>query len=503
MWRAGQLALLTIGLVACAGLISRKVQAPAAEPRPPKILWAATNGTPDALGTRENPLDLGTALSDDGPVRQGDTLWVRGGIYRGAFRSSLEGTDAAPIIVRQAPGERAVIDSGNTRKDALAVGGSHTWFWGLELTSSDPQRQSAEAGSWPADLHRGYGGETRAPAIRFINLVVHDNAGGLGIWSESVGSDAYGNIIYNNGWQGPDRAHGHGIYTQNQTGERRLTDNIVFNQFSHGIHAYGSGEAYLDNIALEGNIVFNNGALAASPEYERNVLVGGGRLATNPRLDGNVTYFSDVKSSGQNNVGYSAGCSNFRVVNNYFVGGQPMILNCKDGLFATNTLQGDFQAELKERYPANDYLTSSPTGTRVVIRPNKCETGRAHIAIVNWDLLPRVTVDLSAIGLAVGARFAVRNAEDYFGKPVVEGTFNGKPISLPMEGLGAAPPVGVAAPARPPGSRQFAAFVVVPAETSAEAVPAIPASCGPAAAPSRTTSGFSFSEWLNGLRGAR
>ena len=148
-----------------------------------------------------------------------------------------------------------------------------------------PTRRSSEEGSWPADLRRGYGVVTRAPGIRFINLVVHDNANGVGVWAESVGSDVYGNIIYNNGWQAPDRAHGHGIYTQNEHGVRRLADNIVFNQFSHGIHAYGSEMAHLDNITLEGNIVFNNGALAADSEYVRNLLLGGGRTALNPRLE--------------------------------------------------------------------------------------------------------------------------------------------------------------------------------------------------------------------------
>ena len=194
-------------------MIGNPAQAPAAEPRPPRIIWTAPDGTPDAPGTRERPLDLATALSDEGPARQGDTVWVRGGIYRGAFRSSIEGTAAAPIIVRQFPGERAVIDSGSSSKDALTVRGGHVWFWGLEIMSSDPKRRSDESGSWPNDLKRGYGATTRAPGIRFINLIVHDNAGGLGIWSESVGSDATATSSTTmDGRPGP--AHGHGIYTK-------------------------------------------------------------------------------------------------------------------------------------------------------------------------------------------------------------------------------------------------------------------------------------------------
>jgi len=77
--RGVQLASMTVAFVACASLVGNPAQAPAADPRPPRIVWAAPDGQPDAPGTREHPLDLPTALSDDGPVRQGDTVWLRGG----------------------------------------------------------------------------------------------------------------------------------------------------------------------------------------------------------------------------------------------------------------------------------------------------------------------------------------------------------------------------------------------------------------------------------------
>ena len=261
-----QATLLAGCVLAYGGLFEAYLQAPAAPPSH-REFWAAPAGRADNDGSRERPLDLPTALSAEGPVHAGDTVWLVGGSYPGPLTSTLTGTASAPIVVRQVPGQRVIIDGASSGRDTLSVLGAHTWFWGLEITSTDPKRRTAETGSWPSDLHRGYGSVTRAPGIRYINMIVHDNANGLGLWSEAVGADAYGNIIYNNGWQGPDRAHGHGIYTQNQIGERRISDNIIFNQFSHGIHAYGSSSAPLDNITLEGNIVFNNGALAASPEY--------------------------------------------------------------------------------------------------------------------------------------------------------------------------------------------------------------------------------------------
>jgi hypothetical protein len=57
----------------------------------------------------------------------------------------LAGTSTAPIIVRQYPGERAIIDkavvnSTNYTKAALEVRGSWVCFWGFEITDSYADR---------------------------------------------------------------------------------------------------------------------------------------------------------------------------------------------------------------------------------------------------------------------------------------------------------------------------------------------------------------------------
>ena len=74
-------------------------------------------------------------------------------------------------------------------------------------------------------------------------MVLHDCAQGLGFWIYSPDSEAHGNLIFYNGWQGrgTDRGHGHGIYIQNRDGAKLLSDNIIFDQFGLGIQAYGSG----------------------------------------------------------------------------------------------------------------------------------------------------------------------------------------------------------------------------------------------------------------------
>src|SRR5207249_11579487 len=92
------------------------------------------------------PWDLQTALGGGhGKVQPGDTVWLRGGTYTSAVTSTLTGTAAAPIVVRQFPGERAMLDakggtSSTSRGDFFSVIGSYSIFWGFELMDSDPNR---------------------------------------------------------------------------------------------------------------------------------------------------------------------------------------------------------------------------------------------------------------------------------------------------------------------------------------------------------------------------
>jgi len=81
--------------------------------------------------------------------------------------------------------------------------------------------------------------------------------------------------------------------------------------------------------------------------------------------------------------------------------------------------------------------------------------------VYNWGEAPSQPVDLSSV-LSVGDAFEIRNAQDYFGPPVVTGTFQGSPVSIPQLGLAPVQPVGTPGsydPADQTGSL-FNAFVV-------------------------------------------
>jgi hypothetical protein len=433
---------------------------------------ASATGT----GSFSNPWRLQTALNHPAAVHPGDTIWLRGGTYAGNFINALTGTSSQPIIVRAYPGERATLDGGAYQsRPVLKTGGAYTWFWGLEIMSSDPDRVSTQDTSWPTDMNRGDGvdddGVTASPGLKFINLIVHDNANGFGAFATWTNTEIYGCLVYYNGWNGPDGGHGHGIYAQNQTpGTKSIADNIVFQSFSHGLHVY-TENGYIDNFIVDGNAFMMNGDIASSGSG-RNLLLGGARIAANPIVRSNMLYFpSGAGPSSSLDLGYSAGCSGPTVQNNY-VADNSYVINCANPAMTGNTFYGSVVGFTPSSYPSNTYLSTRPTGTRVFVRPNAFEAGRAHVVIYNWDRLSTVPVDLSGV-LSPGSGFVVRNAQHYYGAPVVQGIYAGGTVNIPLTGLTVAPPVGVAPPA--PTGLDFNAFVVEPASAVGTPTPTVPA----------------------------
>ncbi|EMI22950.1 Dystroglycan-type cadherin-like domain protein, partial [Rhodopirellula maiorica SM1] len=256
--------------------------------------YVSPNGTPQGNGSQSSPWDLQTAMSHPSSVSPGDTIWIMGGTYHGKFTSTLSGTAENPIHVREYPGEEVIIDLNNgtpLNAEVVTVGGQHTYYQGFEVFSSDLSSRTTDIpGSWPANINRG-NINVQGDHVKIINWEIHDLNKGLGYWGPADGGEVYGSLIYNNGWSGPDREHGQGIYAQNDDYTRVFADNILFNQFRHGIKVYGSSAASLKNSTLEGNIAFNNGA-AGTEGYTGawQYLIGGGSEAENIIVNENFAY---------------------------------------------------------------------------------------------------------------------------------------------------------------------------------------------------------------------
>ena len=482
--------------------------------------FAAPNGTPSGDGSINRPWNLDTALgSPNGSppitVKAGDTIWLRGGIYVPAtdngFISHVAGAPGAPIIVRNYHGERATLQA-RTNAYVLAIYGSDTWYWGLEGTTAGVSRTASQPGSFNSPL--AYGVAVYGPNIKVINCIVHDTAQGFSAYNSSPNSEFYGNLSYYNGWMASDRNHGHGMYLQNITGTKLVEDNFVGDNADEGIQAYGSGAATITGITIQGNTLYNSSSWP-SPHYQYNLVLGGGQRNEGNTINENMSYFTPSADYGFVNIGQYTPGSNLKATNNVFVGGYisvavegvagpfeftgNKVYNRPTSLrevavspYANQSLAGYLwdnnqyfgldvffhgtysgsgggggsrlpfaQWQSSTGFDAHSTFTASaPTGTWIYVRPNNYEQKRANITIYNWDLSPRVDVDLSRV-LVAGDQFVIQDSQNFFGAPVVTGTFSGGKVSIPMTNLQKAAPVGFAAPAHT--APLLGTFIVMPA----------------------------------------
>ena len=256
-------AAAAIALVFILGIIASAYFGTADYVQPPgssgRQLFVAPDGRPSNDGSEHAPLDVETVFNNPALVQPGDTIWLRGGIYKVAVTSRLTGEPDAPIVVRQYPGERAIFDAASRTHPPLVVRGSDTWYWGFEITDSYPTRQVSN-GSYTPGV-RAPSVHVYGPRTKLINMIVHDGEQGVASWSQAVDSELYGNLIYNVGFETGTQGQGHSIYVQNEDGVKRIVDNILFNSHSFGVHAYTEA-GRIDNIYLEGNTAFNHGLLS-------------------------------------------------------------------------------------------------------------------------------------------------------------------------------------------------------------------------------------------------
>lgn len=466
---------------------------------PSHAYYVALNGSASGDGSVGRPWDIATAFAQPASVAPGDTIWLRGGVYRAPLTSYLTGSTTAPVIVRQYPGERATIDGD------LRIHGANTWYWGFEWTFSDPQRITATAGSWPADIARGstafgvYG-----PNIKLINLTIHDGSNGVFAGLEAPNLEIYGSVIYNSGFEGPDRGHGHTLYLQNRDGVMRVVDNVLFNSFDVGVHLYGTDDAYLLNYYFEGNAIFGSGTADLTHGAQLNIQYtgGAGKLGHSTFL-GNSIYHNGRRLTAQfGEVLYIPGTDlvfsknisqgeilfrewyRYTITDNKMALGdiptQPgiyQIFNLRylegvtpadhghviDGnsyAYKTDPIYKPFFTQVDNAvngmgYYLDDWKTATgydQHGTHVegngvfatpdiVIRPNKYEPGRAFIYCWNWNDAASLQVNPAGV-LTPGDHYEIVHVYDLFGTPVVSGTYQGGQLTLPQNGYTPPIPIG-------------------------------------------------------------
>lgn len=564
------------------------------------VFFADPSGVPAGDGSEANPWDLQTALNHPAAVLPGDTVFLRGGIYRGMFVNNLKGAINNPIFVRSFPGEWAVIDEEQPLTLAVGIGtgretftfaedfnlpqtivvhvdderiqltsrngrsykinargwsgtvvaphsagakvrviesplvgnGSDVIFADFEITNSRLERVLTKSGSNPVDFNRRLTGfNLYAPRSKAINLVIHDTGQGIGFWSSAEDAEIYGNILFNNGEEAPDRGHGHGIYTQNNLGRKTVAENIMFGNFGgFGIQVYGSSSAILKGYDLKGNINFLNqflvGGNAPSDDITvaENILFNEGfRFGYGNPNNGSIKvidnfayaptpadflYWQNIEALDnefiQNNsssgasvvitlpVGVSVQKYNFNF-NDYVYGrsfqDKPFVIKTPTATKFNFNEWRSFGLDVNGSWLGATSVNISlvkPTTNRIFYRPNKYQKGRSHIAVCNFENLPQIRLDLAKTELETYTEFEIRNAMNFKAGPLYTGVFDGSPVDIDVKGLQIAQPSGNCTK-RNAEQPNFHVFVVIPKKKIQPP---------PVSAPIQTARGFAI-EFLN------
>ncbi|MEM9193291.1 MAG: hypothetical protein AAGF12_29215 [Myxococcota bacterium] len=476
----------------------------ASEPLPvlvPEGFFASVDGSPEAPGTFDEPWNLATALGES--IREnpsgfgpGDTLWIRGGTYRGEFESFLSGTEDDPVHIRPFPREHVRIDGeklASDRQDALVISGAYSWFYDLEITGTDgTEYRGGEEGRPPPTTGSV---KIRAPHAKVIDFIVHNTSMGM---SSSVSADGglatgaefYGGAWFANGWRqyGSSRDHGHGGYLQNVHQNEPIVARgaTFFENFNLAIQCRSSsGAAKVDRFHLIGNMIYRSIGMFEGGGSDRS------NLPTEHVFDENVLFESTFRfgQAGLHEQNFARGnhwwsstlevlnVTDFEIVDNRFYrpsGAAHSIVQYRTRDDVPTLFDPEVRIDRNRYYGVdpfhgrgtNDFFTNSGTSAiawdewirhndqassraplstepMLVYRSNPYVDRRGSIALIRSNREAVVPIDLSELGFRSGDRYRIVFAFD----PVLqgdeglglrihkEGTFDGELVRLALDGL--------------------------------------------------------------------
>jgi len=168
-------------------------------------------------GTASQPWTLAHAATGaGGTLTSGDVVIIGGGAYQlgTAPGYTLTVTSACAGVtfrgVAFLPWQMPVL-----RGNLIVQAANSVWRDFRQTWDYDTARTTAQPGSSPTDIPRVVATfDPQAANVQAINVIAHDLGGGFNAFSLSPGFQAHECIAYNNGWNGPDRGHGHGFYMQ-------------------------------------------------------------------------------------------------------------------------------------------------------------------------------------------------------------------------------------------------------------------------------------------------
>lgn len=463
-------------------------------------------------GSINDPWDIYTAFNAKDIVLPADTILIHQGVYKGRFNVWLEGSSEGHVVITNFKDDQVVLDAVEGGHElggenvALYSAGAYLIYDGLTFTNSDPSRYTIQEGSFPDKPQAVSGLYIVSPYTIVKNCIIHDQHGtGIGCWNGATNVEIFGNLIYYNGWEAPDRGHGYGLYVQNQDPESKvhIHHNIIFSNFNAGFHVYVTKGTVISNIHIYDNIVFDNGEPSERGPCANNIFVGGLRPLDGIKVLNNHTYLTGPGFGGSLRIGYYEQANkNIEVRGNYMIGcNKPLTVHYCDSLtveenffygkdywlchmyengeqdltsynwdhntyyFAglrTDYMSGMNWDDWKSTFSFDQnsqFIASAPPRNEYFFK--KCEgMDQIHLVVYDWEGLGGVEVDLS-MHMKQGCKYLVYDAQNINGAPIVRDTYAGGDVYIPTGLTQIAPIFGEGMAHKPAHTAQeFNAYII-------------------------------------------
>lgn len=483
------------------------------------ISSSATNN--GAVGTAADPWPYINFFADQGRLPCGSTLWVKAGTYTpnlnvyndtALFKITQSCTTGNGISYKSIPGNIVVFDAATACASAsgyalMIVTGNYTvidgGFLGWEFTNSDTScKVIPQCGSNPyPNPVRSF--LIQADYVSVRNVRLNDNSEGF--TDNTANSDATeltGNIVTNNGWNAPDREHGHGGYTHNDNGIQKVIRHSVYaRNYEYQTKLYSQTGAPVGNYAVSDSVFLggragfgaNNGlgflVQGSSPdnitfdrifvygntfEFNQDNYLASGFSLTNSYIDGGYRLMRTINGVASNNVfsraGTPTGSAEYSSIlfngvtsdtmpeawsnmnnNTYFrarTGGNDFYQGVTGGTLTVYSFTGwqGLGVDGSSTYSSTVYpavgtspSASSPQAATVMAHPLK--TGTGLVSIINYRQDATVNANVSTI-LSTGDPYEVYDTQCWSCGPIQTGIYGGGNLSFDMTLTTIQPPAG-------------------------------------------------------------
>jgi parallel beta-helix repeat protein len=253
--------VIAVALLAIGACSHSSPASPSASGGSAQAVYVATTGNDRNAGTIAAPwLTLQHAVSQ---LHAGQTLYIRGGTYRG--NANLIASDLAaipggtswsnPITIAGYASEVVTLQPPNTLQPIKLVSAAQQYliFQDLVIDMSNQATDTSQAGVY---LNGG------ANHNRFLRLEIKNNINFGVVFSPNNGNSPFNEIInckiHNNGLAGGPAINGHGIYIE--TSDNLINGNEIYSNQGYGVHMYNnSGPLNVARNTVSNNNIHDNG----------------------------------------------------------------------------------------------------------------------------------------------------------------------------------------------------------------------------------------------------